>query len=265
MHQDKRIKELKHQNQILVEELNQSKQKIDFLEKNIDQLTIGNQEQVKQIEKQGKSIERLEERWQVLLTGFSKLPGILALLSFVSNNETQQVFDNLANFLLNEYIPDCHIMENCWSYRQKSEMILNWVVTDFRRNQQEQIDNYVQAIYSPYYSTGEKGYFVKVNFDPYGYKDSRGTHLSCCLFPDKRGPHDSDIRFPHQQQFRVTIINLKDRKNDISAETTFEMSKPPVRWGAVHYIHKILSLTDVKKFVINDKLILKIHVKYHSA
>ena len=250
LYQDKRIKELKHQNEILVEVLSQSKHKIKFLEK---------------------SVEHLEERWQVLAsspflpTYFNKLPDIPTLLSFVLKNEKQQVFDNLVDFLQSEYVPDCNIMDNCWSYRQESEIILIWFVTDFKKRQRKQMQCKNSAIISPYFSTGEKGYLVRVIFDPYGCTESRGTHLSCCLLADNEDPCDTRIIFPHEQQFRVTIINLKDRQNDRSAEKAFEMSEPPVSWDDVHYIHEILSLTDVNDFVLNDKLILKIHVKYHSV
>ena len=262
LHQDQRIKELKHQNEILVEELNESKQEIQFLKQNIDQLTIVNQQQGTQIEKQGKSVQRLEH---FVLTYFNKLPGISALLSFVLKNDKQHVFDNLIDFLLNRYVPDCYIMETCWSYRQESKIILIWFVTDFKERQQKQMHSRNSAIISPYFSTGKKGYLVRVIFDPYGHEESRGTHLSCCLLADKEGPYDSDIKFPHQQQLIVTIINPKNRQNDVAAIKTFQMSRPPVKWDQVQYAHKILSLTDVNEFILNDKLILEIHVNYCSA
>ena len=167
----------------------------------------------------------------------------------------------MVDFSQSEYVPDCNIMDICWSYRQESEIILIWFVTDFKERQRKQMQSKYSAIISPYFSTGEKGYLIRVILDPHGCTGSRGTHLSCCLLAD----NEDRIIFPHEQQFIVTNINLKDRQNDRSAGKTFEMSKPPVSWDDVHCIHKILSLTDVKDFVLNDKLILKIHVKYHSV
>ena len=258
---------------VLYNKTKDQEQKIEQLKEEVEILKEQNKEMTQARDQQAKLIKDLEERLSrstsvsSLLYSQYKLSDISTLLSFVSRNENQQVFNNLIDFLKEESVLDCHVMENAWSYLKDDEIVLIWFIKDFRSHQQKQRKNYTADIESPYFSTPEKGYVLR--FDPYGCLESRGTHVSCCLYTEK-GKCDREVKFPHIQQFRITVINSKDRQKDVSAEKTFEVPKPPNYFNCESpyrhdsYIHKILSLENVEKFLLNDTLIVKISVNHYN-
>ena len=251
---------LENEIKLLKQDLNQSKQEMETLIDN-----------TKQVEKQSRCIEQTEQN--LLLEAIFPLKTFIysdkfstasALLSFVSKNETAKVLDNLLEFLKQEFTSDCQVMKDAWTYRKDDSMNFIWLLANYKVRQEEQKKDTSADIKSPFFSTGEMGYFFRVRFDPYGFKESRGNHLSCVL-EYKLGQYHDSIKFPHQQEFRVTVVNLRDRQNDVSSEKNFQMS-----WHGRYcivdesYSHKILSLTNAEKFLLNDVLILKASVKHYS-
>ena len=268
---NKNTAELRLQKQALANELGQSKQVIKDLKRDNKRLTVANEEQDKYLKQQEKSMKHLEENLKLLAyapLAFrypDELSALPALLSFVLENENKQVLDNLVDFLKEESVSNCQVMKNSWSYIDDDQVVFIWFIKDFEMHQKEQKEDEDTDTTSPFFfTTSEKGYYLQVRLDPYGYDQSRETHFSCCLGSEE-GPHDNEIVFPHEQVFRVTFINFKDRRNDVVAEITFEMIKPTAFDCLESIIHKILSLDQTDEFLLNDTLILKTSVKHYSA
>ena len=274
--QDQKLSEtketLERQLVLLHTELSQAKQEIELLQDEAKQLNLAKQELEKKTEEQSRCIKQLKgdfNNYAVFLPTLvysKKLSTISNLLSFLLENMSQHVlFNNVVDFLRQESVHDCHIMEDAWCYRKGDEVKFIWLVTNFERHQQTQKRSSGRDIRSPYFSTGEKGYFLRVCLDPYGCNASRGTHLSCCLLSDKEGLYDNQITYPHHQEFRVTVINLKDSQNNVSAEKTCVITDKFLSVLTSSFIFNLLSLTNVENFLLNDTLILKISVKYYSV
>ena len=269
--QDQKIKVTKEtldgKIELFQKELHERKQEMEMLK----QLSLEKQEVDKKIEEQSRCIKQTERNLGCLVYRLASIPLTFmysanfstasALLSFVSKNETPKVFDNFLEFLKQELISDYKVTKDAWSYRKGDRINFIWFVDSFKVRQEQQIANKLTDIKSPRFSTGEKGYFLEVWFDPYGYGESRGTHLSCNLKHDV-GPYDDLIIFPHQQQFGVTVINLRDRQNDASMKQTVEVTEKGACLGSAQ---RILPLTKVENVTLNDVLILKISVKHYSA
>ena len=331
-------KSLAKQVEKLTRDLNESKQEIETLMEDKRQLNVAQPEQDKEIQEQRRSTKQLEEKLKhfalspfVFTFSSKKLLDISRLFSSVLTNEKPKTFGNLVDILREGYVFDFGGAEDCLlSHPNNDEVIVIWFVKDFKVKQQMQEADATRALVGPSFSAGvTRNTSSRVEFDPYGYEQSRGTHLSFSICNDIEGPNDDEIAFPHEQHFRVTIINLKDRENDISAEETFEIVIPkPLDYmnlyhnsrhstrhyiqhalsltdanefalndtfresyisdeetfetfipetldcmyrhhnpmhSTRHYIHHVLSLTDANEFALNDTLILKMHVKYHSA
>ena len=274
--QDQKLSEtketLERQLVLLNKELSQAKQEIELLQDEAKQLNLAKQELEEKTEEQSRCIKQLKgdfNNYAIFLPTLvysKKLSTISKLLSFLLESMSQQVlFNNLVDFLRQESVHDCHIMENAWCYRKGDEVKFIWLVTSFKQHQQTQKERPSRDIQSPYFNTGENGYLLNVRLDPYGYMESRGTHLSCCLQANRKGLYDDQITYPHHQAFRVTVINLKDSQNNVSAEKTFAITDTILNVFRSSIIHKILSLTNVENFLLNDTLILKISVKYYSV
>ena len=119
---NKYIAQLRLQKQALADELDQSKQVIKDLKRDNKRLTVAKEEQDKYLKQQEKSMKRLEENLKLLAyapLAFrypDELSALPALLSFVLENENKQVLDNLVDFLNEQSVSNCQVMENSWSY-----------------------------------------------------------------------------------------------------------------------------------------------------
>ena len=82
----------------------------------------------------------------------------------------------------------------------------------------------------------------KLDFIHMDMVDQDELNISFGLYCED-GPYENLIELRHQQEFRVTVINLRDRSNDVSPERNF-LSEINVYQS---YIHKCVSLTDAKK------------------
>ena len=140
---NKEMKEIKHtlENEIklLKKDLNQSKQKIEILKKNTTQLqSLGRQEVDKKVETQSRCIKRTEQssihlaNIPLIFMYSDKLPTASALFLFVSNNETQQIFDNLVEFLKPDSVCDFNVMKDAWSYRKDDNIHFIWLIANFK-------------------------------------------------------------------------------------------------------------------------------------
>ena len=262
---------LEGQIELLQIELHERKQEMEILKCDTKQLSLAKQEMDKKIEEQSRCIKQTKQNLSCLVYRLANIPLTFtcsdnlstasALLSFIWKNETPIVFDNFLEFLKQELISDYKVTKDAWSYRKGDRINFIWFVDNFKVRQKQQITNKFTDIKSPRFSIGEKGYFLEVWFDPYGYGESRGTHLSCNL-KHNVGPYDDLIIFPHQQQFGVTVINLRDRQNDASVKQTVEVTR---KGASFKRTHGILPLTKVENVTINDVLILKISVEHWSA
>ena len=85
-------------------------------------LRVAKEEQAKYIKQQDKQIEHLEEQLKFLAYAplafrypykLSVLNKLSHLQSFVSNNENQQVFDNLVNFMIAKCTSDYQVTRKC--------------------------------------------------------------------------------------------------------------------------------------------------------
>ena len=228
---NKKMKEMKgtleNEIKLLKEQLNQSKHEMETLRDNTKQLGLVTYEVDEKIEKQSRCIKQIEQnliRKTICPSTFTHSDNFStasALLSFVSKNENPKVLDNLLEFLKEESVFDCQVMKDAWTYRKGDSINFIWFVANYKVQQEKQKKCISADIKSPYFSTGEKGYFFRVRFDPYLYDKSRGTHLSCFLRYEE-GQYPDSIKFPHQQEFRVTVVNLRDRQNDASLEKKFK-------------------------------------------
>ena len=264
--------------EIIKRELNETKQEVEMLKEDKKLLKF-------EKEQQGRRIKQLEERLNLSVTRTKQLeerlnlsvtpsfisahPALLLsvsnLISFFAKNEDQQMWNNLIEFLKVESISDCQVMFSSWAHRKDDKMVYIWFLNDFKSCQEQQKRDSHYRVHSSHFCTGENGYFLSVGLYPYGYGNAEGTHVSCYLYTGKEGPYDNKIKFPCEQQFTVSVINLKDRQSDISAGKTFQMPKPPASIVTSSYIYEVIDHVNADKALVNDTLILKITVKYCSA
>ena len=250
--------------QIIKKELSEAKLEIERLTQDNKMLKLEKGQQ-------DRRTKQLQERLNlsVIPPFVSAHPRLLTsvsnLLSFVANNQDQQLWNNFVDFLKVESISHCQAMFSSWAHRKDDEMVYIWFLKDFKWCQEQQKRNSHYRIHSSHFCTGEKGYFLSVGLHPYGYREAEGTHVSCYLFSGNEGPYDHKFKFPCKQRFTVTVIDLKDRQSDISAGLTFLMPKPPASIVASSYIHKVIDHVNAEKVLVCGTMILKISVKYCSV
>ena len=259
--QDKKVKQLTQEQgehiKLLTNKLNQSNQEIENLRKDNKQLRVAKEKQDRYMEQQDKRIEHLEEQLKLLAYApFAfrypkKLAVLPNLLSFVSNNENQEVFNNLVDLLREESVLDCQVVKNAWSYKKNDDIIFIWVADNFKLNPEI-------FTKSPIFDTGENGYPLAVVVY---WLNNAELHF---FLLRHREEAMTKIKSPHQQHFRVAIINFKDRQNDVSAEKTFKMTKDTDVWRESD-ICIATSSEEINESLLNDKLFMKISIKQYSA
>ena len=117
-----------------------------------------------------------------------------------------------------------------------------------------------KSIYSPSFYTHSSGYQMCIIFNPNGYGDGKGTHISIftCLM---RGPYDDHLKWPFRGEITVQIVNQAGDHSHVEKTIRYNDETPgdnagrvvdKERWG-FHF----LTLTDLHYNAANKTQYLK--------
>ena len=147
-----------------------------------------------------------------------------------------------------------------------------WVVKDFSKLFEKSKQTRGFCYTSEPFFTGRFGYKLVARVYPNGVADGVGNYLSLVVVV-MPGPYDMLLPWPIKNRVRLRAVNLGDRKKDkvtvvVFPQTGGSCQKPTspkgnIGLGAI----KFLGHGDVEseKFVIDDTMVFKIEVDYHSA
>ena len=130
---------------------------------------------------------------------------------------------------------------------------------------------------SPGFYTSAGGYKIRLNVDANGYREAKGTHISCFInvMP---GENDEMLEWPFEGRFTIELLNQREDKNHRSAEIIFDATTEEKfggrktkqdgnRYGIPLFIpHTDLGLNSSTntQYLMNDTLYFRVSVNVHS-